>query len=84
MRWMETQQGEVCRFCLLSLLLTSVEVMSSISLGEGDIFIQEQQNNMLKGYFAFQQMHVLWKKKKKIWPQEIQKTCNQISWTTDI
>lgn len=79
---METQQGEVCRFSSLSLWLTSVDVMSSISLGEWDIFIQEQQNNMLKIYFTFQQMHVLWQ--KKIWPQEIQKTCNQISKTTDI
>lgn len=63
---METQQGEVCRFCSLSLLLTSVELMSSISLGEWDIFIQEQQNYMLKVYCTFQEMHIFHEKKKKI------------------
>lgn len=57
-RWMETQQGEVCRFCWLS--LTSVELMSSIHLGECNIFIQEQQNNMLKVYFAVQHIHILY------------------------
>lgn len=60
---METQQGEVCRFSSLSLWLTSVEVMSLISLGDWHIFIQKQQNNILKIYFTFQQMHVLWQKK---------------------